>query len=150
MQAHEIKALIDAMAASDLTELHAARDGWSLRLVRGRAAAASSASSRATAQASSGANGAAENAPHVADSTADELHAPLGGVVFLQSAPGEPPFVRPGQSVQAGDTVCVIEAMKVFNAVHAEHDGVVAAVLVASGQEVDAGQPLLRLARPST
>lgn len=151
MQAHEIKALIDAMAASDLTELHAARDGWSLRLVRGRAAAASSsASSHATAQASSGTNGAADNTAHVAANAADELHAPLGGVVFLQSAPGEPPFVRPGQSVQAGDTVCVIEAMKVFNAVHAEHDGVVEAVLVASGQEVDAGQPLLRLARPLT
>ena len=149
MQAHEIKALIDAMAASDLTELHAARDGWSLRLVRGRAAAAASVSSRATAQANSGANGA-ENAASVAISTAGELHAPLGGVAFLQSAPGEPPFVRPGQRVKAGDTVCVIEAMKVFNAVHAEHDGVVEAVLVASGQEVDAGQPLLRLARPLT
>ena len=51
-----------------------------------------------------------------------------------------------GQAVKAGQTLCVIEAMKVFNEVRAERDATVAAVLVASGQEVDAGQPLLRFA----
>ena len=53
--------------------------------------------------------------------------------------------MAPGQAVQAGQTLCVIEAMKVFNEVRAEADAVVDAVLVRSGQEVDAGQPLLRL-----
>jgi len=52
--------------------------------------------------------------------------------------------VAEGQAVRAGQTLCVIEAMKVFNTVHAEHDAIVDAVLVASGIEVDAGQPLLR------
>ena len=73
-----------------------------------------------------------------------ELLAPLFGVLHLQSAPGEPPFVVAGQSVKAGQTLCVIEAMKVFNQIRAEHDAVVAELLVASGQEVEAGQPLLR------
>ncbi len=54
--------------------------------------------------------------------------------------------MQPGQAVQAGQTVCVIEAMKVFNAVVAESDGTVAAVLVESGAEVEAGQPLIRFA----
>jgi acetyl-CoA carboxylase biotin carboxyl carrier protein len=48
--------------------------------------------------------------------------------------------------VDAGHLLCVIEAMKVFNDVRAEHDGTIAEVLVSSGQEVEAGQPLLRLA----
>lgn len=75
---------------------------------------------------------------------ARELQAPLYGVVHLQTAPGEPPLVAAGQAVRTGQTLCVIEAMKVFNEVRAEHDGVVDAVLVRSGQEVEAGQPLLR------
>jgi acetyl-CoA carboxylase biotin carboxyl carrier protein len=51
-----------------------------------------------------------------------------------------------GQAVKAGQTLCVIEAMKVFNQVRAEHDATVQAVLVTSGQEVEAGQALLRFA----
>ena len=74
-----------------------------------------------------------------------EQCAALCGVVFLHPAPGEPPFVKLGQAVKAGQTLCVIEAMKVFNEVQAERDAVVDAFLVASGQDVDAGQPLVRL-----
>lgn len=66
--------------------------------------------------------------------------------MHLQPAPGEPVFVQPGQTVLAGQTLCVIEAMKVFNAVLAESDGTVDAVLVESGAEVEAGQPLIRFA----
>ena len=54
-----------------------------------------------------------------------EVAAPLYGVVHLQQAPGEPPFVAAGQAVKAGQTLCVIEAMKVFNEVRAEFDGTV-------------------------
>jgi acetyl-CoA carboxylase biotin carboxyl carrier protein len=51
-----------------------------------------------------------------------------------------------GQAIKAGQTLCVVEAMKVFNEVRAEHDATVDAVLVTSGQEVEAGQPLFRFA----
>jgi acetyl-CoA carboxylase biotin carboxyl carrier protein len=71
--------------------------------------------------------------------------APLYGIVHLQQTPGEPPLVSPGQSVMAGQVVCVIEAMKVFNQVRAECDCVISAVLVQSGQEVEAGQLLFQL-----
>jgi acetyl-CoA carboxylase biotin carboxyl carrier protein len=73
-----------------------------------------------------------------------ECLAPLYGVVHLQPAPGEPPFVQPGQAVEAGQLLCVIEAMKMFNEVRADHAATVQAVLVHSGQEVEAGQPLFR------
>lgn len=117
MDAQQIKVLIDAMAASDLAELLASKEGWTLRLRRGVGPDAET-----TAQC-----------------------APLSGTVFLQPSPGEPPFVQIGQAVKAGQTLCVIEAMKVFNEVAAERDGVVDAFLVASGEDIDAGQRLVRL-----
>jgi acetyl-CoA carboxylase biotin carboxyl carrier protein len=73
------------------------------------------------------------------------LEAPLAGIVHFRPAPDAPAFIEPGDAVRVGDPLCIIEAMKVFNTVRAEHDGVVAAILVPSGSEVDAGQPLLRL-----
>ena len=67
-------------------------------------------------------------------------------MVHLQPAPGEPPCVRQGQAVEAGQLLCVIEAMKMFNEVRADAGGTVQQVLVQSGQEVEAGQSLFRFA----
>jgi acetyl-CoA carboxylase biotin carboxyl carrier protein len=140
MDAQQIKVFIDAMAASDLAELHAAKDGWTLRLVRGGGAPG-----RDQAQALSQAPAGAAPEDAEAAGAVYEQCAALGGVVFLQAAPGAAPFVQPGQPVKAGQPLCVIEAMKIFNEVHAERAGVVEAILVRSGEEVEAGQPLMRL-----
>jgi acetyl-CoA carboxylase biotin carboxyl carrier protein len=148
MDAQQIKVFIDAMASSDLTEMAFSQDGWTLRLVRGPAGGASAAAPAAAAARPASATRRPmpdTAAPTSAPTTTPELLAPLFGVVHLQAGPGEPPYVAPGQAVRAGQTLCVIEAMKVFNEVRAEADAVVDAVLVRSGQEVDAGQPLLRL-----
>jgi acetyl-CoA carboxylase biotin carboxyl carrier protein len=146
MEPQQIKAFIDAMASSDLAEMEFSQDGWTLRLVR-RANGTQAPAMRVDRHRArpAVATGAAprENAVRPAESV---LRAPLYGVVHLQSSPGEPPFVTPGLAVKAGQTLCVIEAMKVFNEVRAEHDATVDAVLVASGQEVEAGQPLVRFA----
>ena len=143
MDAQQIKVLIDAMASSDLAEMEVGHDGWTLRLVRrpgaGAAASIPAVSRPPSAPKEPRAPAAAPVAqPH-------ELLAPLFGVVHLQPAPDAEPFVVEGQAVRAGQTLCVIEAMKVFNEVQAERDGVIDAVLVASGSEVEAGQPLIRL-----
>lgn len=144
MDQQQIKALIDAMASSDLQEMEFSQDGWTLRLVRPGAASAVSTGAPSTPRAPRQ-RSATPRAPAKTEST-KELLAPLFGVLHLQSAPGEPPFVVAGQSVKAGQTLCVIEAMKVFNEVRAEHDAVIDAVLASSGQEVEAGQALLRFA----
>ncbi len=146
-----IKSLIDAMASSDLSELEFSQDGWTLRLARGTALPAPTpapahsavAAVRPTADATTVAE-AVVAAP--LDAVPRTLAAPLYGVLHLRPSPDEPPFVQLGQPVRAGQTLCVIEAMKVFNEVQATHDAVVQAVLAASGQEVDAGQPLFRFA----
>ena len=144
MDQQQIKAFIDVMAASDITEMEFSQDGWTLRLVRRSALSADSAGNSARRAAS----GLLFRLPtaHGRAPKSSELRAPLFGVVHLQRSPDEPPLVNVGQAVKAGQTLCVIEAMKVFNEVRAERDATVAAVLVTSGQEVEAGQPLLRFA----
>lgn len=156
MDLSQIKQLIDAMASSDLAEMSFSYQGWVLRLVRHPSAgqcggvASSSATLPASAPPAPASAPAAQPTPQPQPVTAApqqrELLAPMFGVVHLRAAPGERVFVQPGQTVQAGQTVCTIEAMKVFNAVVAESDGTVEAVLVESGAEVEAGQPLFRFA----
>lgn len=139
MDLDEIRELMAAFAASDLAEMRLVRGDWTLHLVRAadgtvaEAAAARPARPRATAQAP---------AQAAADAS---IRAPLADLVYLSPNPGAAPFVSVGARVEAGAVVAVIEAMKVFNEIRAERAGTVEAILVASGDEVDAGQPLLRI-----
>jgi acetyl-CoA carboxylase biotin carboxyl carrier protein len=71
--------------------------------------------------------------------------APMIGIVYLAPNPTAEPYVQLGQSVQPGETVALIEVMKMFTPVQAEVAGVVAEVLVSNGEQVDRGQPLFRL-----
>jgi acetyl-CoA carboxylase biotin carboxyl carrier protein len=144
MDLQQIKTFIDAMASSDLAEMEVSREGWTLRLVRRALTAAPPPSSRSSHPQRSPTSD--EPLPASASPRGDEARAPLYGVVHLQPSPDEPPFVSVGAFVKTGQTLCVIEAMKVFNEVRTERDGTVQAVLVKSGDEVEAGQPLLRFA----
>lgn len=145
MDLHRIKSLIDAMAASDLAEMQFSEGEWSLRLIRRAqdAEAAGQPSSR-TSTRPKRANGTATASPPP-DSVL-QVVAPLFGMVYLRPTPKAPAFVTSGQHVTAGTTLCVIEAMKVFHEVRAARDGTIAAVLVTCGQEVEAGQELMRFA----
>jgi acetyl-CoA carboxylase biotin carboxyl carrier protein len=153
MNQEQIKTLIDALAGSDLSELEYSENGSTLRLVKKSALAGMARRPALPAVRDAvGAVDAVDEAVAVVDATprvaaSAECLAPLYGVVHLQSTPGDPPFVQAGQSIKAGQTLCVIEAMKVFNEVRADHDATVTAVLVGSGDEVEAGQPLFRFAR---
>jgi acetyl-CoA carboxylase biotin carboxyl carrier protein len=144
MDAQQIKAFIDAMASSDLAEMEFSQDGWTLRLARqGSGAMPSRPLQRPASQQVQ--SGTAIRQPQEAEHAAiDEVLAPLYGVVHLRPSPDEPAFITAGTVVKAGQTLCVIEAMKVFNEVRAERDATVHAVLVSSGEEVEAGQALLR------
>jgi len=144
MDQQQIKACIDAMSASDVAEMQFSQDGWTLRLVRRATNRRDESDGAASTAYESGNSGDSISAP--AQATRMTLCAPLYGVVHLSPAPDQPPFVGLGAVVTAGQVVCVIEAMKVFNQVRAEFDATIAEILVASGQEVEAGQPLLRLA----
>jgi acetyl-CoA carboxylase biotin carboxyl carrier protein len=71
-----------------------------------------------------------------------EVKSPMVGTFYRSSAPGAKPFVEIGQSVNAGDTLCIIEAMKLLNEIEADQGGVIKSVLVENGQPVEYGQPL--------
>lgn len=74
-----------------------------------------------------------------------ELTAPMVGVFYAAPAPGDEPFVRVGSKVKAGETLCIIEAMKVLNEVTAEADGEVLEICVADGDLVEFGSCLMRI-----
>lgn len=74
--------------------------------------------------------------------TGTPLLAPMVGTVYLAASPGAEPFVKVGQSIKKGDTVCLIEAMKMFNKVEAECSGTVTECLIENAQAVEFNQPL--------
>lgn len=74
-----------------------------------------------------------------------EVTAPMVGVFYAAPAPGDEPFVRAGSKVKAGETLCIIEAMKVLNEVTAEADGEVLEICVADGDLVEFGSCLMRI-----
>ncbi|PNK60010.1 acetyl-CoA carboxylase biotin carboxyl carrier protein [Psychrobacter sp. FDAARGOS_221] len=69
---------------------------------------------------------------------------PMVGVFYAAPSPSDPPFVTPGQKVQAGDTLGIIEAMKIMNPLEATQSGIVDAILVENGDVVQFGQPVIR------
>ncbi len=70
------------------------------------------------------------------------VKSPMVGSFYRCPSPDAKPFVELGQSVNAGDTLCIIEAMKLLNEIEADHSGIIKAILVESGQAVEYGQPL--------
>ncbi len=79
-------------------------------------------------------------------STADAEKSPMVGVFYSASEPGAEPFVKVGSSVKAGDTICLIEAMKTFNPVKAVKSGTVKEILVKDGDTVEFGTPIMIIA----
>jgi acetyl-CoA carboxylase biotin carboxyl carrier protein len=146
MDLDRVKSLIDAMAASDLAEMEVSEGGWVVRLVRRpQPNDAVSAPGRKTTSAVARSQPKRTQRDQPSNEPPPGVVAPLFGIVYLQPAPSAPVFVSPGQAVTAGTPLCVIEAMKMLHEVRAERDGTIAAVLVSSGQEVEAGQELMRL-----
>lgn len=70
------------------------------------------------------------------------LKSPMVGTFYRASSPGAKAFAEVGQSVNAGDTLCIIEAMKLLNEIESDHAGVIKAILVENGQPVEYGEPL--------
>ncbi|WP_037587014.1 acetyl-CoA carboxylase biotin carboxyl carrier protein [Stenoxybacter acetivorans] len=70
------------------------------------------------------------------------MKSPMVGTFYRAASPSSPPFAEVGQSVKAGDTLCIIEAMKLMNEIQAEQSGVIKEILVANAQPVEFGEPL--------
>ena len=75
-------------------------------------------------------------------SSGDEILSPMPGTFYIAPSPDDPPFVKEGDSIKKGDTLCIIEAMKIMNEIEAEDKGVMKKILVENGQAIEFNQPL--------
>lgn len=141
MDQQRIKALIDLMAASDLVELKFSENNCTLQLLRETSFAmeVDPVASPLPSPLPSEPVGPAH------DSDSYIQTAPFYGVLHLTPAPGEPPFIQPGGKVEKGQTIGLLEAMKMFHPLEAHCSGKLDAILVKAGDDVDAGQPLFRI-----
>ena len=139
-----VKNLTRLLEENNLTEIEYGRDGWHIRVGRGGGVTVSE--SRRISLDADTSPGAAPGPD--ASSAADNPNAvtsPMVGVVFTGPDSDSPPFVKPGDEVTEGQTLLLIEAMKVFNPITAPKSGRVTEILVDNGAPVEFGEPLLIL-----
>ena len=141
MDLRKIKTLIELVENSGIAELEIKEGEEFVRISRSSTAVqhvyAAPQQHAVPAAASAAAAAAAPTVPegHVVKS-------PMVGSFYRSPSPGAKAFVDIGQTVSAGDTLCIIEAMKLLNEIESDHSGVIKAILVESGQPVEFGQPL--------
>jgi acetyl-CoA carboxylase biotin carboxyl carrier protein len=133
-----VRLLTDIMRSNGLTEIDIATGDISIRL----RAAKTGGGSKTVVTATPSHTGEAQAAPQV---TGHVVTAPMIGTYYASPAPGEPPFIRVGDTVQAGQTIGIIEAMKIMNEIVSDRAGVVLEVIAANAQAVEYGSPLVRL-----
>ncbi len=137
-----VRHLTRLLGENNLTEIEYGRDGWHIKVGRGGGVTVSE--SRRENLEPEGAPGASEDAAPDID-IANAVTSPMVGVVFTASDPETPPFVNAGDKVTEGQTLLLIEAMKVFNPITAPRSGTVTKILITNGAPVEFGEPLLIL-----
>lgn len=150
MDLRKLKTLIELVEDSGIAELEISEGEERVRITRTVAMAphmvAAPAPQAIVAAAPAPAVAPAAAAPvEPAKPAAPEGHlvkSPMVGTFYRAASPGAKPFVDVGQSVNKGDTLCIIEAMKLLNEIEADQGGVIKAILVENGQPVEYGQPL--------
>ena len=152
MELEQIKAIVEMMKDNDLSEFSMEQDGLKIRIKRGPdefqqtvtlppLAPLPPVAAPVTVPASAPAPAAPVSAPVATD--AKHIVSPMVGTFYLAPAPDAPTYVEVGQQVEAGDTVVILEAMKMENSVNAEKSGVVVSINVAAGDSVSAGDSVV-------
>lgn len=136
MDIKKIRELIDLMEEKDLASLEVGAKDDYISLTRNTATPAVVAAPVTVAAAPAA---AAPKAP-----TGKLEHSPMVGVFYSAPSPNDPPFVKVGQSVQKGDQLGIIEAMKIMNPLEASQDGIIEEILVKNGDVVQFDQPVIR------
>ena len=150
MDLRKIKKLIDLLEESNLAELEIKEGEEVVRLSRvpkGTVTVAPAPVMAAAPVAAQPVAPAADAAPAVAALPAGHvIKAPMVGTFYASATPGAPAFVKIGQQVKAGETIGIIEAMKMFNQIEADVAGTVQAILVENGQPVEFDEPMFVIA----
>lgn len=147
MDLRKLKTLIDLVEGSGIAELEISEGEERVRITRTVAAAQQiyTAAPQPVAAHPAAAPVVAQAAAEPAKAAVPEGHvvkSPMVGTFYRSASPGAKPFVDVGQTVNNGDTLCIIEAMKLLNEIDADAGGVIKSILVENGQPVEFGQPL--------
>ena len=160
---HKISRLIDIVSKSDISEISLKQGEEELKISRDRtiiqapaqtvfvppAAAVPAAIKAPDAAAAAAAPAKGAAAPAAAAPAADAsklMKSPMVGTFFRSASPTASPFVQEGQSVKEGDTLCIIEAMKMMNQIQSDRDGTIRRILVDNGSTVEFDEPLFEFA----
>ncbi len=146
MDIRKIKKLIEMLEESDLAEIEIKEGEESLRISRSGQLAAMPTYAAPPPPMSAPAQVAATTEPDAgSDNSLPDGHvikSPMVGTFYRASSPGAKPFVEVGQTVGSGDTLCIIEAMKMLNQIESDKSGNIVAILVENGQPIEYNQPL--------
>jgi acetyl-CoA carboxylase biotin carboxyl carrier protein len=150
MDLRKLKTLIDLVSESNISELEITEAEGKVRIVKAGAPGAAGsgmpmmmmAHAPAAPASAPVAVAAAPAAPAEPEPTGHVVKSPMVGTFYRASSPGAKPMAEVGQAVKEGDSICIIEAMKIMNEIEADKSGTVVKVLVEDGQAVEFGQPL--------
>jgi acetyl-CoA carboxylase biotin carboxyl carrier protein len=146
MDIRKVKKLIELLEESGIAELEINEGEESVRISRYSSAPAPvsyAAAPAAPAPAAPAATAKEEISDEDSLPSGHVVKSPMVGTYYSASSPGSKPFVSVGDSVAEGETVCIVEAMKILNQIEADVSGVVKAILVENAQPVEYGQPLM-------
>ncbi len=148
MDLRKLKTLIDLVSDSNVSELEITEAEGKVRIVKSMGVAAPVLAQQAPVAAAPAAPVAVAAAPAVEAPVAPAVPAghavksPMVGTFYRSSSPGAAPFVQIGSVVKEGDTLCIIEAMKILNEIESDKSGTVTQILCENGQATEYGQPL--------
>jgi acetyl-CoA carboxylase biotin carboxyl carrier protein len=143
MDLRKLKTLIDLVSESNVSELEITEAEGKVRIVKFMGAAPMVMQAPAMVAAAAAPVAAAVAAPAAsAEVVGHAVKSPMVGTYYRSASPGAKAFVEIGSQVKEGDTICIIEAMKILNEIEADKSGTVTAILCENGQAVEYGQPL--------
>lgn len=150
MDIRKVKKLIELLDESGIAEIEIKEGEESVRISRyaqgapavSMAPQPAAMQPQAPAPAESPSSSPAPSTPAEPEETGHQVTAPMVGTFYSASSPGSPPFVQVGDRVKAGDTLCIVEAMKMMNQIESEVSGVIKSVRVQNGDPVEYGQVL--------
>lgn len=152
MDLRKLKTLIDLVSESNVSELEITEAEGKVRIVKATAPAPIQYQPIGAMPAAQLAQPAPVAAPNPAVTATAEpaatehlIKSPMVGTFYRSSSPGAKPFVEVGSSVKEGDTLCIVEAMKILNEIESDKTGIVTSILCANGQAVEYGQPLFEI-----
>ena len=149
MDLRKLKTLIDLVSDSNVSELEITEAEGKVRIVKGGTAVYQQAMpmtmAPAPAQAAVPQAAAPAAAPVVEVAAGHTVKSPMVGTFYRSSSPGAKAFVEVGSQVKEGETICIIEAMKILNEIEADKSGTITRILCENGQAVEYGQPLFMI-----